>query len=143
MRRRVHQVLSGVVVVLMLSMVTAVGQDMQILKGTIPFNFHVGRATMPAGEYIVKLATSPTWYVQIRSINGANVALVLTLPLITGNSTGAPKLVFNRYGSSYFLSKVVCPKDNIGRELMKEKLERELAASVNEVPSTEIALEKR
>ena len=52
------------------------------------------------------------------------------------------KLVFNRYGDQYFLSKIWAPSSDTGRELPKSRLEREVAQRLSEGGPTVVAAKK-
>jgi hypothetical protein len=49
------------------------------------------------------------------------------------------KLVFNRYGDQYFLSKIWAASSDSGRELPKSRLEREVAQRLSEGGTTVVA----
>ena len=66
----------------------------------------------------------------------------MTMAVTQGKSDGPSKLVFNQYGSNYFLSQVWNPNDSIVRGLWKSKVEMEVARNAREARSTEIALKK-
>ena len=147
MRRRMCQVISVAAVILMLFTSAAVAQSARELVGDIPFSFHVGQSTLPAGAYIVKKCTtaSGSQYITIRSMDGTKVMMQKTLPTAVGNRDAQPRLIFNRYGSDYFLSRVLSPADGIGQELFKEKREKELALAANggKASTTDVALATR
>src|SRR5678815_1209538 len=74
----------------------------QKLTANIPFAFHVGKTTMPAGRYTITVLnpSSDRKILQIRSMNGRSSAVVLTTGIIGKTSENA-KLVFERYGDRY------------------------------------------
>jgi hypothetical protein len=60
-----------------------------------------------------------------------------------GKTGHVGKLVFNRYGEQYFLSKIWAPFSDTGRELTKSRLEREVAAQSRVKPAaTAVAVVK-
>src|ERR1700680_4765946 len=73
------------------------------IQVTIPFDFTVGDKSFPVGDYTV--AESPTNVLVIRNVRDNSAILTLTMPADT-STKGNPVLIFNRYGNSYFLSKV-------------------------------------
>jgi len=89
-----------------------------------PFDFSVGDRVLPAGEYTAS-TIGPA--LQIRGMDNKQIATVLT------HSTSRPaveekgKLVFHRYGNTYFLSEVWRPGELSGQELSKSSQEREIA----------------
>jgi hypothetical protein len=107
---------------------TRVAQAQEQLVVTIPFDFAAGSANLPAGDYSVKLG--PTDHT-ILLINRDNPAVSMFL---TANSAAAvepqtqSKLVFNRYGDRYFLSKIWMEGHTEGRQLPKSGREKEIAS---------------
>jgi hypothetical protein len=66
----------------------------------------------------------------IKSADGRASRIVLALaPVQAGRVQERARLVFNRYGSQYFLSQVWTAADNMGVELLKSRSERTLAQS--------------
>ena len=76
-----------------------------MLRADIPFDFTVGSATLPAGTYTVTEATPGV--LLIRNDNpGPDPAFVLANLVETTKAQDSAKLIFHRYGNSYFLSEV-------------------------------------
>jgi hypothetical protein len=98
-----------------------------IMTAKIPFEFHVGSNTFPAGTYVVSRAASPG-VVILRNEHDAqkNVATITN----TNNSPTTNKsamLQFRRYGNQYFLA-IVMPFDSTTNlELQKSRSERAAA----------------
>ncbi len=106
------------------------------LSVKIPFAFQAGNHTMPAGEYLVKSVTDGSGTVQrLRQVDGSAVMNVLTLSVETRNGNPSPKLVFNRYGETYFLAQIWTGSQ--GHQLSRSNREKEIA---REEGRTEIAL---
>ncbi|MFY9532072.1 MAG: hypothetical protein WBC04_21340 [Candidatus Acidiferrales bacterium] len=104
----------------------------------IPFAFQVDNKTLPAGEYQVwTLPTGDGNYRQLiqRTDCSASV-IVMTLTADSKDARSEPKLVFNQYGNSYFLSQI-WTEAGPGRQLLKSKREKEAALSG---ARTEVAL---
>lgn len=97
------------------------------LKVKIPFEFSVGRSVLPAGTYEIDTKVAPG-VLRVRSADWANAALVISHGVAERNRSEEAKIVFNRYGDTYFLSKVVY-SDGIGREVQKTPREKEMAAN--------------
>jgi hypothetical protein len=142
MKKQVIQVILAMAVSLSLAVAVGSAQSSPSLKADIPFDFHVGRATLPSGEYTVKSVSPASGAICIQSRDGSKVAMALTIPFAPSKKDGPAKMVFNRYGSDYFLSQVSNPSDSLVRELMKTKAETEIAKKVNEAQTTEVALTK-
>jgi hypothetical protein len=143
MNNRIFQLGLCVAVALFLTAAVAYSQVANVLVGEIPFNFHVGRTVMPAGEYIVKINSSTSGSVIVQNKDRSTAVLVLTNPFIQGRKDAPSKLVFNRYGSEYFLSQVWNKYGTTGRELSKTKAELEMAKNARESNATEVAMGKK
>ena len=61
--------------------------------------------------------------------------MLTTIGVHAGKTSDVGKLVFNRYGDQYFLSKIWPPSSDTGRELTKSSLEREVAAQSRVKPA--------
>jgi len=91
----------------------------------IPFPFVVAGQTLPAGHYIVSPASDSSLRIQGSAHRGTFVPTNITQRSISDTSC---KLVFHRYGDSYFLSEVWVTGNDRGRQLLRSRAERELAA---------------
>ena len=111
-------------------MVPATQAQSIMLKADIPFDFVVGDKRLPSGEYQVKsLHQTAT---QIQSTDSRSSVIVLTTGMQAGKISNLGKLVFNRYGDQYFLSKIWAASSDSGRQLRKSRLEREMAQRLSE-----------
>ena len=120
-------------IVLGLSLLVAAGmaaplfaQSTETMVAKISFEFVAGDRTLPAGEYIVRPAGRA---LQIRSTVGqessfAFITNSIQRPKVTW---AGGKLIFNKYGATYFLSEIWKPESRYGHELLQSSLERELA----------------
>jgi hypothetical protein len=73
----------------------------------VPFDFSVGNATLPAGEYTVgRIFAEDTTALAIRSIDGQRQIIVLDSVAESEKTPSENKLVFRRYGDQYFLSQI-------------------------------------
>jgi hypothetical protein len=95
----------------------------------VPFDFIVAGHTMPAGHYIV--AATGDNYIQVFQPRMPG-AFVATHHASRTKSDGS-KVVFHRYGDSYFLSAVWVTGNVVGRELAPSHSERETAAHAAEM----------
>ena len=109
-----------------------------MLVANIPFQFNVGKAVLPSGEYHVK-AMNPTTFL-IQSKDGHQAAVANTIGVSSSKEEDNGKLVFNRYGNQYFLSKVWRPGNREGRELLKSRAEIEIAKSISSPEATTVAV---
>ena len=118
-------------------MVSATQAQSIMLKADIPFDFVVGDKRLSSGEYHVKSLDQVT--MQIQSKDARSTAIVLTTGMQAAKISDVGKLIFNRYGDQYFLSKIWAPSSDSGRELQKSRLEREVAQRLSEGGTTVIA----
>jgi hypothetical protein len=95
------------------------------VKANIPFNFRVGSTPMSAGDYTVKATESG--FVWIDKLDGSAHAVALA---ITNSDIAAPpaKLLFNRYGSQYFLRKTLKANGEDQATFGQSKLEKNVRA---------------
>ena len=98
------------------------------LTATIPFNFHVGRDTLPAGKYDVKEIVGSA--IRLLSVSGDGAAAIGTIPIWNADGR-VSKLVFNRYGNDYFLSEIHWRGSSTARSLVKSPIELELARTTD------------
>jgi hypothetical protein len=107
-----------------LSPVALLAQDR--ITAEIPFDFNIGAKTFSAGEYAVKRVNEHT--LMIQSIKDGTGVYASVLPADATKNGGSPVLLFNRYGDSYFLSKV--SGDDRGWKLYASPREKELVGKV-------------
>lgn len=103
------------------------------LIANIPFKFHVGEKTMPAGTYRIRCinTSSDARVLQLRSADGRSSAVVQTTNVI-GKLQDDARLVFRRYGNSYYFAEAWLASDTTGLALRKsahEKAEEQFAAT--------------
>jgi hypothetical protein len=103
------------------------------MEADIPFQFHAGSTKLPAGKYLIRmLGDSNLSVIEISKPDGS-VAVLLEVRDAEANST-PPKseLVFNRYGSSYFLEKIFDEGDSSGSQLVDSGYEKRLGRAAAE-----------
>jgi hypothetical protein len=105
------------------STVVAHGQTPQGLTAQVPFEFVIGDQTLSAGEYQVRALTDSGEPIVIRDKSGARTVR-LTHSAERSDKQLRAKLVFHRYGSTYFLSQIWMAGEQTGRELPKTQQER-------------------
>jgi len=108
-----------------------------MLKADIPFDFVVGERQLHSGEYHVKQINSGTTLIQGKDAHSS--VMVLTTTAQAAKISDVGKLVFNRYGDQYFLSKIWAASSDAGRELPRSRLEREVAQRLSNGGTTVIA----
>jgi hypothetical protein len=105
----------------------------------IPFPFVVAHQTLPAGHYIVSPANADALGIHDANNRGTFVPTESTQRSANDNSC---KLVFHRYGDTYFLSEVWVEGNSNGRTLFRSRAERELAERGKEKVIAEVTLGK-
>jgi hypothetical protein len=113
----------------------------QTMRASIPFTFTVGDKTLPAGVYTVSILTptSDRKTLQIRSENGRDSAIVQTLPVRNALAEDT-KLVFRRYGDSYFFAKAQLAGETRSFAAFKTRAERATERALKRgASSTEVA----
>jgi len=132
-------------VFLLLTLVWAVplanAQTASRLRAKIPFNFVVGSQHLPAGDYSVKPMSQVA--VLVQSKDSRSSAVVLTTVVQAKKTQEIGKLVFNQYGNQYFLSQIWTPAADTGRELLKSRIEREIANKISSPEKKTLIAEKQ
>lgn len=127
-----RQILKGLTMLMLVvglalaSAVAANGQGGEKLIAQVPFDFMVGNKTLASGQYHVRAVNSAGDALSIRNADAKDQALCLTdgAGRAKAESKGEARLVFHRYGNTYFLSQVWMAGSSIGRELRKTRQER-------------------
>jgi hypothetical protein len=128
MKRQVAKgltMLMAVIVLALASSAVANGQSGRQLRAQVPFDFIVADRTLRSGQYEVNNITSAGDVLAIRDAAGKSQTMRLTSPVVANDRRDMrAKLVFHRYGSTYFLSQVWLAGNSTGREFAKTKQER-------------------
>jgi hypothetical protein len=111
----------------LLAAASVYAQGSQKLNVQVPFEFHMGNSMLPSGEYTVDDAAPGV--VRLRSADSKSAAMIITIPVQTSDRPSEGKLVFNKYGDEYFLSKVWRAGSKTGSALPKTRREAEVAAN--------------
>jgi hypothetical protein len=96
---------------------TVYAHGSESLRATVPFDFKVGQTLLPAGRYDVSYDPAESGVLTVRSEDGRHTAVALTDGVSTGNSKKEGRLVFDRQGSGYTLSRVFGPGEDTGLEV--------------------------
>ena len=91
-------------------------------------SFIVRDTTLPAGEYMIKVADdyNDLNVLEIRSRAGHMAVLFDTESIQANRTPGKSELVSDKIGDNYFLSRVFLKGDESGNELPKSRMERRL-----------------
>jgi hypothetical protein len=103
----------------------------------VPFAFNVAGQALPAGHYIVAAQNDA-----IRIFNSQASGLYVPTHAATRTASDGSKLVFHRYGDTYFLSAVWVTGNTSGRELFPSRDEREAATRKAEMELAVVRPEK-
>lgn len=95
-----------------------------IASANIPFAFQVGDTTLPAGNYMVQDSQS---LLRVFQPDGSNSVFHLTIYATRPHQTPDARMVFKRYGNTYYLTSVWNAGSTEGRSLVPGKRERALA----------------
>ncbi len=96
-------------------------------KANIPFDFHVGKKVLPAGEYKVGKPHNQQSTVAVYGMKGQGSAVSLAGSIQTGKAPQTTKLVFRRYGDQYFLAQIFFVGNTTGVEMSRTKAERKVS----------------
>ncbi|HET8546973.1 MAG TPA: hypothetical protein VFL57_03175 [Bryobacteraceae bacterium] len=89
--------------------VPAFAQSIPAVRAKIPFEFHVGKAVLPAGEYDIMDGLNRET-IHIRSTDGKHSAIVITYSQDAPAMRPAePSLTFRRVGGEAYLASVTRP----------------------------------
>jgi hypothetical protein len=121
------QIKSAVVAISLVATISVVGMASVFgkLTANIPFDFMVNGKQLPAGKYDVKSGSIGGTIVLFNAEQSKSV--IAQAATTSHRGSDEARLVFRRYGSQYFLAKVVSPTQSI--ELGRTKAEREAAKS--------------
>ncbi|MEZ5361433.1 MAG: hypothetical protein R2748_03580 [Bryobacterales bacterium] len=97
------------------------------VDANIPFPFIVGKTTLPSGNYVVKPMDEGA--IQVMGESGEPSAVTTTMSTRSDQPAMATELIFNRYGSQEFLSRIVVDGEQYGLEVTPSKAEKELLAA--------------
>ena len=108
--------------------ITASGQITRKMTVTVPFDFHIGKTVLPAGNYTVYGTSAPSGDGFLMADNdGGPRVFFIAHPVKAGKTRSVARLDFRRYNDKYFLARVWSAGSNIGRELQQSGLERDVA----------------
>ncbi len=125
MRKRVYISVVVVALIGLFAASTAKAQISRPLIANIPFDFQVGKATLPAGEYVVSrvFPYSGQAVLRLRSEDGRAVAVVNMITM-RSKAPDRAKLIFHRYGSEYFFAEAWSGGESTGLLAPKSRAER-------------------
>ena len=97
------------------------------LRVSVPFSFTVENQSFPAGNYVISsLQMESRDVIQLRSADSKHATFVRTHPTYEVNRAHM-ELIFEHYGTMYFLRQIRTQGDATGRELLLSNSGKELA----------------
>jgi hypothetical protein len=111
------------------------------LEANIPFEFHLGKTTLPAGDYLFDYSSRLLVVHQEDGHRGTVMAMTLPVSRTKAAATGIVE--FNRYGDAYFLGKIFTPGSPEGEGVTKTAREKEFASRGIPVQTEAIALQTK
>jgi hypothetical protein len=110
------------------------------LEAKIPFQFHVGNAEFPAGEYRIRmLDNSDLTEMQISSMDSSASAVFQVEGADKHSAPTKSELIFHKYGNRYFLAKLFDEGNPDGSQVVKssyeKKISQETSQSLAHVPA--------
>lgn len=137
MKRQIAKGLTMLMLVVGLALASASvanGQSGKHVTAQVPFDFIVADKTLRSGQYQISEVNSAGDALAIRSAVGKGSVLRLTSE--TGSNAvrnSEAKLVFHRYGNTYFLAQVWMAGSSTGRELPNTRQERAIARELKAI----------
>src|SRR5467141_1239168 len=122
---------------------TEIARAQETMVVDIPFAFTAGNATLPAGEYRVQKMDRNSAVLLIHCWDARASALVITNAAQAKELQTESKLVFKRYGNSYFLSQVWTAGSIRGRQLSISPREKEMPQLARNETKGEVTLVAR
>lgn len=109
----------------MLALLAASAVRAESYRAEVPFDFVVGKQTLPAGVYVVDPSAYNFVLIQSSDNKQSIFSTAMNSTLAKCPDTGT--LVFHRYGDHYFLTEIWTRGSASARKLPEGKRERELA----------------
>ena len=91
----------------------------------IPFSFTVDDVRMPAGEYLISAPSEKV--VSMQRMGGSETKVTLTTSGAAERTHGPAKLVFHKYGGTYFLAAAWMPNSDHAQEFFASANEIQVA----------------
>ena len=143
MKKHLFTIMAVAMFMTTIAVASARAQNAPMVSVSIPFDFEVAGKTMKAGDYQLRLEGSRST-LKIENRDTLHTTFVTISPLQRTDIQDQSKLVFNRYGSQYFLSQVWIAGRSGGEEVRQGAAERgirrEMAALGHRPDRVEIAV---
>jgi hypothetical protein len=129
MIKKVYQTLAVASLIAISLVAGASAQDPKRTKAVrIDFDFYAGKKLMPAGDYVVKLLEngSTQKLILIQQQDGNSQAIMASVPNQNRADYQPGVILFNKYGSKYFLAGVQLGDATMLHTALKTRAEREI-----------------
>ena len=104
----------------------AFGQTGKTVKANVKFDFQIGERMYPAGEYrIESISRVSDNILVIRSVGHTNSNQIIAASHSIRGKGQTPRLVFQRYGENYRLTKIFLDTDQWGYSIRPSRRQRE------------------
>jgi len=114
------------------------------VRVNIPFDFQVRGKTLPAGEYEISRLSDESQVLEVSNIHNRHENIAIETDPVQGAIANHGKVVFHRYGDSYFLHEIWTAGLETGRELpathQEKVLRRETLAEGESAEPQTVAL---
>jgi hypothetical protein len=111
------------------------------LEANIPFEFRMGKTTLPAGDYLFDYSSR---LLIVHQEDGHHTAVMtLTSPVSRTKAPATGIVEFNRYSDAYFLSKIFTAGSPEGEAVPKSAREKELASRAGPNQTEAIVLQTK
>ena len=114
------------------------------VRVNIPFDFQVRGTTLPAGEYEISRLSDESQVLEVANIHNRHEHVAIETDPVQGAIANHGKVVFHRYGDSYFLHEIWTAGLETGRELpathQEKVLKRETLARGESAEPQTVAL---
>ncbi len=135
MKKQLISTLAIAVFITTIAVVSVHAQSSSVVTVSIPFEFTVANKVLPAGEYQMRTEGSRST-LKIENRDTSHATFVTISPLQSADIQNESKLVFNRYGSQYFLAQVWVAGRSTGEEMRKSKQERAIRSELSALKRT-------
>jgi hypothetical protein len=97
------------------------------VHATVPFDFTIGKATLPAGDYTIDKIHPSVLRIRNESDRHQNAMTIVNTTYRPAEKSGPGLLVFNKMGGTYILNQVWIPGNSTGSDVAAKSAEKELA----------------
>jgi hypothetical protein len=136
MKNYIARIISVAAIMIVGCAIHVSGQTGNKVTADIPFDFFAGKEKLPAGTYEFEVANrhAHPGALVIRSTRRGAYRSIIIPTLVDKPAIGiSPSILFNRYGSTYFFSKIQGDAGSIPLKVWKSRDEKRMAKESQEV----------